>query len=36
MVIKHNEVGLCIFMNGERMNNGFGAKNNLLCNCDQL
>lgn len=36
MVIVHNEAGLCIFMNVERINNGSGAKNDLLYNCDQL
>lgn len=32
MVIGHKEVGLCVFVNGERINNGFGAKNDLLYN----
>ena len=36
MVIEPNEIGLCFFMNGERVNNGFGIKDNLLCNCDLL
>lgn len=36
MVTVHNKGGHCNFMNEERINNGSGTKNNLLCNCDRL
>lgn len=36
MVIVHNEVGLCVFMNGESLSNGYGAENDLPYTCDQL
>jgi hypothetical protein len=36
MVIECNAVRLSAFVNGEWINNGFGAEHDLLYNCDQL